>query len=102
MDFSVTLRSVTDFSLDRRVRLSDDVVFRELEGEAVLLNLASGMYFGLDAIGTRVWQLLAEHQTLQAVFDHMLQEFEVDDPTLRSDLVALVDRLMEHGLVQAV
>lgn len=93
---------MTDFSLDRRVRVSDDVVFRELEGEAVLLNLASGMYFGLDAIGTRVWQLLGEHQTLQAVFDHMLQEFEVDDPTLRSDLVALVDRLMEHGLVQAV
>jgi hypothetical protein len=92
---------VTDASLDRRLRVSDDVVFREMEGEAVLLNLDSGMYFGLDAIGTRIWQLLGEHQTLQAVFDQMLQEFEVDGPTLRSDLLALVDRLMEHGLVQA-
>ena len=92
---------MTDVSLDRRLRVSDDVVFREMEGEAVLLNLDSGMYFGLDAIGTRIWQLLGEHQTLQAVFDQMLREFEVDSPTLRSDLLALVDRLMEHGLVQA-
>jgi hypothetical protein len=91
---------VSSASLDRRLRVSDDVVFRELEGEAVLLNLASGLYFGLDAIGTRIWQLLGEHQTLQAVFDQMLQEFEVDDQTLRSDLLALVDRLMAHGLVQ--
>jgi hypothetical protein len=91
---------VTHVSLDQRVRVSDDVVFRELEGEAVLLNLASGMYFGLDAVGTRVWHLLGERPTLQAVFDEMLQEFEVDEQTLRADLIALVDRLTEHGLLQ--
>lgn len=80
--------------------MSDDVVFRELEGEAVLLNLASGMYFGLDAVGTRIWQLLGEHQALQPVFERMLEEFDVDEQTLRSDLLVLVDRLTEHGLLQ--
>lgn len=89
-------------SLDQRVRISEDVVFRELEGETVLLNLASGTYFGLDAVGTRLWQLLGEHQTLQPVFDHMLEEFDVDADTLRADIVALVERLSANGLLQQV
>ncbi len=89
-------------SLDQRVRVSDDVVFRELEGEAVLLNLASGMYFGLDPIGTRVWQLLGEHQMLRAVLERMLDEFDVDRETLQSDLLSLADDLSSHGLIQPV
>lgn len=87
-------------SLDQRVRVSDDVVSRELEGETVLLNLASGMYFGLDAVGTRIWQLLEAQHTLQVVFEKMLEEFDVEEATLRHDLLALVERLSTCGLVQ--
>lgn len=86
-------------SLDGSVRIGDDTVFRELDGEAVLLQLEEGMYFGLDAVGTRLWQLMAERRRLQDVFDAALQEFDVDPSTLERDLLALVAQLTEKKLV---
>ncbi|MEW5871918.1 MAG: PqqD family protein [Chloroflexota bacterium] len=77
-----------------------DVLFHELAGEAVLLNLATGKYFGLDEVGTRMWQLLAEHHQTEPVVQALLQEYDVPEEQLRSDLLVLVDKLIEHGLVQ--
>lgn len=54
----------TEVTLASRVRINDDVMFQELQGEAVLLSLASGTYFGLDRMGTRIWQLFSEHEQL--------------------------------------
>jgi Coenzyme PQQ synthesis protein D (PqqD) len=86
-------------SLDSTVRIGEDTVFRELEGEAILLQLDAGMYFGLDPVGTRLWQLMAERGKLRDVFDAARQEFEVDPETLERDLLALVTHLAEKQLV---
>jgi hypothetical protein len=53
------------------VRINDDVVFRELEGEAVLLNLETGVYFGLNEVGTRIWSLLQERVSLKQVLERL-------------------------------
>lgn len=89
-----------DVSLTSKARLSDDVVFRELDGEAVLLDLQSGTYFGLDAVGTRIWQLIAEYGTLAAVFDRVVREFDVEREAARADLLELVSQLTARGLVE--
>ncbi len=47
-------------TLDAAFRIPDEVIFRELDGEAVILNLDTGIYFGLDAVGTRIWRLIEE------------------------------------------
>jgi hypothetical protein len=86
-------------SLDTSVHIPKDVVFRELDGEAVILNLESGMYFGLDAIGTRIWRLVEEHGSLRAVWEAMQREFEAPGETLRSDLLTFIDELSAKGLV---
>ena len=86
-------------ALEQAVRIPDDVIFRELQGEAVLLNLASSTYFGLDPVGTRVWQLCETHGSLQAVLDAMQQEFDASSETLRADLLAFVDELLANGLL---
>ena len=86
-------------SLDTLVRVPKDVVFRELDGEAVILNLESGMYFGLDAIGTRIWRLVEEHGSLRAVWEGMQREFEAPGEALRSDLLTFIDELSAKGLV---
>lgn len=85
--------------LDRTVRVTDDTVFRELAGEAVLLQLEAGMYYGLDPVGTRLWQLMAERGKLREVFDAARDEFDVDAETLQHDLLALVAALAEKKLV---
>ena len=83
----------------RSFRVSDGVVFRELDGEAVLLNLDSGMYFGLDRVGTRIWQLLDAHHRLDKVIEELLEEYDVARETLEADVARLLGALLEKGLV---
>jgi len=86
-------------ALDQIVRVPDDVLFRELQGEAVILNLASSNYFGLDAVGTRIWQLCEAHGSLQTVLDAMQREFDASGETLQSDLLTFIDELLSRGLL---
>ena len=83
------------------VRIPEDVVFRILGDEAVLLNLASGVYFGLDSVGTRMWQLMSEHGSTEKVVETLLTEYEVEEGLLRQDVIALIRQLMGKGLVRA-
>jgi hypothetical protein len=87
-------------SLSDSVKIDDQVVFRELEGEMVLLNLETGIYFGLDPIGTRIWTLLREHESLQQVFEVLLQEYDVPEAVLKADLLRLAREFSSHGLAR--
>lgn len=84
-----------------RVTVSGEVVVRDLGGEAILLDLNTSTYFGLDAVGTRIWHLLAEHQSTDTIVPLLLQEFDVDEHQLRLDLDALVMQLLEKRLLIA-
>ena len=86
-------------SLESTVAISDDVVSRDLEGEAVVLNLETGTYFGLNEVGTRIWSLIQEHGSLRRVFEAMQKEYEVAPQVLQSDLLQLIDQLHGKGLV---
>jgi uncharacterized membrane protein len=70
-----------------------------VEGEAVLLHLGQGKYFGLDEVGTRIWQLAEAHGSARAVLDQMLEEFDVEPDRLEADLDNLLRALAENGLV---
>ena len=74
-------------------------LFGHLEGEAVILNLDSGVYYTLDPVGTRIWQLIEEHGDLAKIKESMLAEYEVQAEELDSDLIRLVDELVESGLL---
>jgi len=86
-------------SLDASVRVPEDVVFRELDGEAVILNLQSGLYFGLDAMGTRIWQLCQEHGSIRSVWQAIQNEFDVSADTFHADLLSFLGELSAKGLV---
>lgn len=86
-------------TLDSRVRRNEEVLSQELQGEAVLLNLKSGVYFGLDQVGTRIWQLLSEHELLAEVAQRLVQEYEVTEDRCSADLLALTEDLRLHQLV---
>ena len=86
-------------SLDDRVAIHQDAVFRELDGEAVILQLEAGMYFGLDPVGTRLWQLIETHGQLRPVLEAALEEFDVFPDVLERDLIELVSRLSEKQLL---
>jgi hypothetical protein len=79
-----------------------DVIFRDLGGEAVLLDLASGRYFGLNPVGTRIWMLLAEGATIDAVVAALSHEFDGDAAAIARDVDELVTELAARGLVVAL
>jgi hypothetical protein len=82
------------------VRVSPSTLFREVQGEAVLLQLDRGEYFGLDEVATRIWQLVVEKGDLAEVEAAMLQEFEVDRAVLSADLTRVVGELIAKGLLE--
>jgi Coenzyme PQQ synthesis protein D (PqqD) len=89
---------MTPVSIENSVVLSKDAVFRDLDGEAVILDLASGGYFGLNPVGTRIWQLIEQHGRLQIVLDELIREYESAPDDLERDLLDLVTHLATAGL----
>lgn len=83
-----------------RVEVPADVVFREVAGETVILDLESQRYFSLDPVGTRMWVLLAELGSLPAVRERLLAEFDVEPRRLSADLDDLVSHLLAEGLLR--
>lgn len=81
------------------MRPSPDVVWRDLEGEAVLLDLASGTYFGLNDVGTRIWQLLAAGEPVNRIAEVLAGEYDVSGDDARRDVEALLAELRARKLV---
>jgi hypothetical protein len=75
------------------------VISQEVSGETVLLDLESENYFGLDEVGTRIWQLIKEKEDLQAIYNTLLDEYEVEESRLQADLEALLGEISKLGLV---
>lgn len=75
-------------------------MFRLLDDEAVILDLASATYFGLNPVGARFWGLVSENPSFPAAVTALLSEFDVDETTLLTDLEALVAELSRAGLVR--
>jgi len=86
-------------TLTDRVVPKPDVIFRALGAEAVVLNLQSGTYFGLNSVGTRIW-LLLEHHDLARTCEQLEAEYDAPRERIKSDVLALVDSLEGKGLVE--
>jgi hypothetical protein len=91
--------SDSDSPLPERFRPRPGVMSRELEGEAVLLDVESGAYFGLDAPGRRVWELLGEGRSLGEVNAALRSEFAAPAGRIESDVRDLVRDLVREGLL---
>lgn len=91
---------MTQAALDATISIPEDVIFRNLEGEAIILNLATGIYFGLDAVGTRMWTVLAESSSVRRVVDVIGGEYDVEPRIAEQDVLDLVNQLVEKGLIQ--
>jgi len=83
----------------KRIVASENVLVRELAGESVLLHLDSESYFGLDEVGTGMWEALTAHASVDAAFQALLETYDVQPAELRGDLERFVDQLAQAGLV---
>ncbi len=82
-----------------KVTIPEQVLFRDLEGESVLLHLGSGQYFGLDEVGTFVWNLLAEGCSLGEVEERVLDEYDAIAEQVHEDVARIVTELCDAELL---
>jgi len=87
-------------SPETKMVIPAQVMSRQVGDETVILDLASGMYFGLDPVGARIWQLITEGQQVDAVVSTLLGEYEVAEEQLRQDVDSLVSELVSRGLIE--
>jgi hypothetical protein len=86
--------------IESRVVVSKDQVSCDLEGEAAILNLKNSVYYGLDPVGARVWQLIQEPMTLAQIRDVLRAEYDVEASQLETDIRDLVEQMAEQGLIE--
>ena len=87
-------------SFSDRVRIPDDVLISRLQEESVILNLDSERYYGLDDVGTRFLSVLTTSSSIDAAYHLLAEEYDVDREVLREDLEALIQNLLQQGIIE--
>lgn len=82
-----------------KFQLSPDVLYRDLDGQAVILDLASGLYFGLNEVGTRIWTLMSEGRNVDDIAQILSREYKADRATIEQDIRDLTDALRARNLI---
>lgn len=98
--FGLVTKELGMVSFADRAEMLPHVLVRFLDKESVLLNLETERYYGLDETGTRMWQLLTTTPTIEAAYQELQNEFDVESELLRLHLTELLGRLVENGLLQ--
>jgi hypothetical protein len=83
-----------------RVKVAPDVLFRMVSDEAILVNLNTEVYLGLNAVGARMWDVLNSASSIEAAYATLLEEFEVEPQQLRADLEELLGQLLGQKLIE--
>ena len=93
------LRQETDMDLDTRLTAPPQVLSRLVGDETVLLNLESGIYFGLDGVGKSIWEAVSEGKTLAETIDVIVAEYDVSEQQAQNDVLEFAANLVERGLL---
>ncbi len=92
----------SEISVDSVVVASKRQVSSDLGGEAAILDLEGGVYYGLDEVGARIWEMIQEPRPASEVRDALIEEYDVEPERCERDLLALLQRLAEERLVEVV
>ena len=90
---------MSNVSLPEKVIISENILFQEIGGECVLLNMDSEQYFGLDNVGAMLWQKLTENNNPAMAIPHILSAYDIDEQTLIRDLANLIQEMEKEKLI---
>jgi hypothetical protein len=102
--FEDAIKSSDNMNIDpkARVRMQKDVLIQKIEGESILLNLATENYFALDEVGTSIVTTLDESDSVAAGVRKLLEMYEVEEAKLTEDITQLVNQCEQEGLLQVI
>lgn len=85
--------------LPKKVKISDNVLFQEIDNEYVLLNMETELYFGLNDIGAMAWQIISQEGTTDTLIEKLMSEYNVPAEILTNDIYQLLDELNKEQLI---
>ncbi len=89
-----------ELTLHSTIVVANDVVSCDLIDEAAILNLKTGIYYGLDPVGARIWNLIQTPRQLKEILETLLNEYDVEKNQCQQDLIELLKQLSEKELVK--
>ncbi|MCG8609494.1 MAG: PqqD family peptide modification chaperone [Pseudomonadales bacterium] len=93
-------QEISTVQLSTKISQSKSLVGCEMDGELVLMGIDSGNYYGFNAVLTRIWSLIAMPVTVAELSNQLLDIFEVDEELCRSQLLKVLDKMNNEGLIQ--
>jgi hypothetical protein len=91
----------TDLDMNSHLTVPPQIMSRVVDDETVLLDIAQGVYFGLDGVGKRIWENVANGLSLRETAAAITTEFEVDEARAEEDVIKFTADLVERGLLKA-
>jgi Coenzyme PQQ synthesis protein D (PqqD) len=91
---------MTHITNNTLVAVAEDVVSCDLLEETAILNMKNSVYYGLDPVGTRIWNLIQQPITIQEILDVLLAEYDVEPERCQADLYELIEQLIDNQLVE--
>ncbi|MDS4022951.1 MAG: lasso peptide biosynthesis PqqD family chaperone [Candidatus Competibacter sp.] len=82
-----------------RFARNPDLVAAEVDGETVMMSIDKGEYYGLNAVGSRIWELLESPNSINALCDQLIEEFDVDAEQCRTEVLTFAGELLEQGVI---
>jgi len=86
-------------TIESKVQRNPEMVSGNMDGEVVMLSIQRGEYFGLDKIGSRIWELIENPRSIEEIKAILLEEYEVDEETCLIDLIEFLEDLQNKGLI---
>ncbi len=93
-------RKDKEIDRERILRRSDEQEFRYIDEEVVFLDLNRGEYYGLDKVGTRIWEILEEPHYFNELIGKLLEEYEIDRNTIESQTFEFLSRMLNKNLIR--
>jgi hypothetical protein len=88
-----------DFLNTQRFKVAEDILFRQVQNEAVLLHIPTGMYYSLNETSIIAWDALCNQQPLSSAIEKITFEYDVEYAQVLSDLQAFLQDLLEYGVI---
>lgn len=84
--------------LKMTIQRCSEMVSTKMDGETVMMSIDNGEYYGLDSIGSRIWEILEKPIQVNALLEELLNEFEVDKEQCEADTLGFLNQLLEKLL----
>jgi Coenzyme PQQ synthesis protein D (PqqD) len=89
-------------NLDTIITQGAGLVSSQIDGEIVMMSVGNEQYYGLDAVGSRIWELIAQPRSVSSVCETLRSEFQVDRDTCQRDVLNFMERLYAEKIIRIV